>query len=46
MTVLAKPIVKIRKTWIINPHTRVKISKKIYKRSKVKKELKRILNNK
>jgi hypothetical protein len=37
-----KPV-KIRKTWIINPRTRVKQSKKIYKRTKLKKELNRII---
>lgn len=42
MTVLGKPI-KIRKTWKINPRTRVRESKKIYKRSKRRLELKKIL---
>jgi hypothetical protein len=41
MTVLGKSI-KVRKTWIINPRTHVKVSKKIYKRSRAKLELKRI----
>jgi hypothetical protein len=35
--VLDKPI-KIRKTWLINPATRVKKSKKIYSRQKIKEE--------
>lgn len=35
-------IPKIRKTWVINPKTRVKESLKKYKRAKVKKELKKI----
>ncbi|NQT95666.1 MAG: hypothetical protein HQ572_04370 [Candidatus Omnitrophica bacterium] len=33
---------KIRKRWSINPKTRVKDSKKIYKRQKRKKEIKEI----
>lgn len=44
MVMLGKPI-KIRKTWKINPRTRIKESKKIYKREEIKKEFKGILNN-
>lgn len=32
--------IKIRKAWSINPKTRVKKSKKIYSRKKLKKEIK------
>lgn len=39
------PKIKIRKTWAINPKTRVKPSKKIYKRTKLKQELKRIIKD-
>jgi len=37
VAVLDKPV-KIRKTWAINPATRVKKSKKIYLRRKIKEE--------
>ncbi|MFA5410378.1 MAG: hypothetical protein WC321_00760 [Candidatus Omnitrophota bacterium] len=39
-----KPI-KIRKVWVINPATRVKKSKKVYSRQKLKQETKRITRN-
>jgi len=45
MTVLEKAI-KIRKSWVINPRTRVKTSKKVYSRQKAKLEAKRIINGK
>lgn len=45
MTVLDKPV-KIRKSWLINPRTRVKSSKKIYSRQKAKLQVKRIINGK
>ena len=42
----AKKRIKIRKTWAINPKTRVKKSKKVYSRKKngknVKKEIKEL----
>ncbi|MFA5345918.1 MAG: hypothetical protein WC315_06585 [Candidatus Omnitrophota bacterium] len=38
--------VKIRRSWIINPRTRVKPNKKIYSRQKAKLEAKRIVNGK
>jgi|GEM_PF-2148346 len=44
MAVLKKPV-KIRKSWGINPRTRVKKSKKVYSRQKVKLETKRIVQN-
>jgi len=34
---------KIRRTWKINPKTRVKKSDKIYKRTKAKQQLKKIV---
>ena len=43
MTVLGKATIRIRKAWKINPRTRIKASKKVYKRSKRKVELKKIL---
>ena len=36
----AKKTPKIRKKWVINPKTRIKKSKKVYNRKKIKKELK------
>ena len=39
----ARKIPKIRKKWAINPKTRVKKSKKIYNRKKLKKELKEVI---
>lgn len=42
---MAEKSVKIRKSWAINPATRVKISKKVYSRRKVKQELKRIVED-
>ena len=36
--------VKIRKVWLINPKTRVKESKKIYKRSREKQRFKKEVN--
>ncbi|MDD2680272.1 MAG: hypothetical protein PHO03_05710 [Candidatus Omnitrophica bacterium] len=38
--------VKLRKSWVINPRTRVKSSKKVYSRPKAKLEAKRIINGK
>jgi hypothetical protein len=35
--------VRIRKVWIINPKTRVKESKKIYRRHKFKEETRRAI---
>jgi hypothetical protein len=43
--VLEKPV-KIRRSWAINPRTRVKSSKKVYSRSQAKLEAKRIINGK
>lgn len=37
--------IKIRKAWVINPRTRVKESKKIYLRQKLKQETKKIITN-
>jgi len=45
MTVLDKPV-KIRRSWSINPRTRVKKSKKVYSRQQAKLETKRIINGK
>jgi len=45
MTVLDKPV-KIRRSWVINPRTRVKKSKKVYSRQKAKLEAKRVINEK
>jgi len=42
--VLSKAV-KIRKVWSINPKTRVKKSKKIYLRKKLKQETKRIVED-
>jgi len=39
------PKMKIRKTWAINPKTRVVPSKKIYKRAEAKRQLKRVIEN-
>jgi len=36
---------RIRKTWLINPRTRVKKSKKLYRRSKAKQETKLYLKD-
>jgi len=41
-----KKAIKIRKSWVINPRTRVKTSKKVYSRQKAKLEAKRIINGK
>lgn len=38
-----KRAVKIRRFWKINPATRIKKSRKIYKRSKTKPKLKKII---
>jgi len=38
--------VKLRKSWVINPATKVKKSKKVYSRHRLKLELKRITNGK
>ena len=35
--------IKIRRTWQLNPRTKIKESKKIYKRQLSKKELKELL---
>jgi hypothetical protein len=37
--------IKVRKTWVINPKTRVVPSKKIYKRQKAKKQLARVIRD-
>lgn len=37
--------IKIRKTWAINPKTRVVPSKKIYKRKEAKQRLRRIIKD-
>lgn len=37
------PIIKIRKRWLINPKTRVEKSNKIYRRTKKKSELRKLL---
>jgi len=37
--------IKIRKTWAINPKTRIVPSKKIYKRSEAKKQLTGMIKN-
>jgi len=41
-----KKKIKLRKGWLINPTTRIKKSKKVYSRQKVKLQLKRIINGK
>jgi len=45
MPVLEKPL-KLRRSWAINPRTRVKKSEKVYSRPKAKLEAKRIINGK
>ncbi|MCM8761027.1 MAG: hypothetical protein NC938_05830 [Candidatus Omnitrophica bacterium] len=42
MKALARKKVSARRTWTINPRTRVKESGRIYKRSKEKKEASRL----
>ena len=37
--------IKIRKTWAINPKTRVEPSKKIYKRQEAKRRLRGLIKN-
>jgi len=37
--------IKLRKTWVINPKTRVAPSKKIYKRQEAKKQLAGVIKN-
>lgn len=44
MLVLKKSV-RIRKTWAINPSTRIKKSKKTYSRARAKEETKRIINH-
>ncbi|MCX7661983.1 MAG: hypothetical protein N2Z79_04805 [Candidatus Omnitrophica bacterium] len=36
-------IIKVRRTWRINPRTRIKESKKSYKRQEIKKQTKRLI---
>lgn len=45
MTVQGKPQIKIRKVWAINPATRIKKSKKIYSRQKLKHDTKKVVKN-
>jgi len=41
-----KKAIKLRRSWIINPVTRVKKSSKVYSRQKAKLQLKRMINGK
>jgi hypothetical protein len=45
MPVLEKKI-KLRRSWVINPRTRVKPNEKVYSRPKAKLEAKRMINGK
>lgn len=37
--------IRVRKVWGINPRTRVKLSKKVYSRQRLKRESRRIVSN-
>jgi len=45
MKIKPRKKVKIRRLWTINPRTRIKKSAKIYARSRVKKEVKKLLED-
>jgi len=42
---VSKKPIKLRKVWGINPRTRIKESRKVYSRYKIKFQTKRIMDN-